>query len=416
MYKPIVFFSLLSFLLIGCSGEDSTEMHSENDEVKIDSSSAEEIIDISNIDSVSYIYKQRRVAFLEANYKEEKVEYNVSVEGNYFHTNGGIVIYNFVEYWGVDYIKYAIVTKAVRMRNDLIEEDMNDYGGLTDFLKQSFPENTAFYLGNFEKAPAYQLVDYQSLLLTKDNNRNTHYESTSQFYFLHSELEPKPMFAQTMGEGGECEKFKGFKERFVLGHDPYHVMIEREENIYDQECNLLQSLNYKKGYSEGHILFAKEGGPPPEVPEFFVMDFVNSTEFAEVPKSFFELVIEGADTLYNGSTFKIVQSQYANQESAFTDEADYFVQDLFLIIGFEKESEASFTLYKREAGLNSDRQVTDLTALAESEKKMAFMELKIKLISENKSVYLFTYPDSGKEYLFTTQKEVFDTAEIETDL
>ena len=109
-------------------------------------------------------------------------------------------------------------------------------------------------------------------------------------------------------------------------------------------------------------------------------------------------------------------SQRGNQKSTFTHEADYFAADIFLMIGFEKEADSSFTIYKRAAGLNSDNYVSDLTALKESEQNQELIEVNIKLISEKKGVYLFSYPDFGGESLYTIQKEVFDTAEIETDL
>jgi uncharacterized protein YcfL len=416
MYKSIVFFSLLSFLLIGCSSEESTEMHSENDEVKIDSSNATQVIDISNSEQLADDLITSRKEYLNANFEEEVTEYGVSIEGQFYYSNGELSIYNFTEYWGNDYIQFSIVTKAVNAIDQFENVDGGKFGNIHEFLKQTFPEDVAFYLGNFEDAPDYQIVDYKSMLLTHSYNRNTYYESTSQLYFATSELESQPVFARTMGKDGECEKFNGYREKFVLGEDQYRIVIEREENIFDHNCELLHSFNYQKIWIEANLLGMSEGGPERNVPTYFAMDFMKSHDFDELPKLFFQLEVKGEDTLYNGGKYQLKETQFGSQKTAFSEESDYFSVATNLVIGCRKEADGSHTLYDRSAGLGSDYYVEYLDGLESAEFNKEFRELNIKNLDSPKGLFLFTYPDTGNEFLFTIQNAVFEEAEIETDL
>jgi len=417
MYKSIALLSLVSFLLIGCGGDDSSEMQAETT-AELDDATYDSLIelDVTNTETLADDFMKVRTDFVDANYPELKAEYGVSIEGRFYYTNGDFSIYNFTEYWGNDYIQFSVVTNAHRLVNQVGADDIGEFGGISDFLVNTFPENTAFYFGNFEDSPEYQIVDYQTMILTSGYNRNTYYESTSQLFFATNELEPMPVFAKSMGVGGECEQFNGFQESFVLGENPYRIVVEREENIFDQNCELQHSFNYQKVWLEANLLGMSEGGPSPEAPTFFAMDFMDEGVFSQLPTVFMQLNVGMDDTLYNGSSFRISTTQLGQQKSAFIEVADYFSADYSLIIGCEKEEDGSITLFTRRAGISGDLEVSDVGALAESEQNKEFKELNISLISERQGIYLFTYPDMGNEEYYTIQNAIFEEAEIETEL
>lgn len=414
MKYAVIVVMLFSFLLLSCGGDVASNENNDQqqDTIQIDSAESD-TIDITNTDSLVVNYIRLRHKFIRDN---EGAEVDVHIEGSYFDHRNDFYIFNFTEDWGIESIQYAVVTNSNLKLNQVLQQKDSNFGELGSFLGHTFPESTSFYLGNFEAAPAYQIVDYTSVLLTSSFNRNTYYEATSQLYFLTSGLEPQPVFANTMGYDGECDHIKGYQEKFALGKDEYRIVIEREEYGYDESCELLREIKYKKVWLEANLLNMSEGGPGPNVPTYFITDFAESADFKKLPRSFTQLSIEDKDTVYNDKLFKVVGSQMGNEKSVFVDESDYFSASIDLMIGFRKEADSSFTIFKRSAGINGDHFVGDAFGLKDSEQDQSFTELNIKLIDPNKGIYLFTAPDRGNGYLYTTKTELFKEGDYETDL
>lgn len=421
MRTVFAFSVVFALLLTGCGSTEtpSSQTMAEEEEVEYDASeeAGEAVAELEESEvqdpeiTIDYYLRDRK-GFIE----DLPDGADVQINGSVYFNNGDLAILNFTEQWGPKELEYAIVLNAKQQSNQLMSDDAGDFGNLAFFLSEYFQSQTAFYKGNFADAPDYQIVDYKPFLLVNEYNQATYFESTAELFLLTHQLERMPVMTTTMGYGGECDKFNGFKERFVLGQTPYNIIVEREENGYNEKCDLQYSFAYKKVWMEANLLNQSEGGPTADVPTYFITDLTTKEGFTDFPKSFTGLVVEGEDTLYNDKKLSITIMQNGSVQTPFMDESDYFAEEQALMIGFEKHSDSSFTIFSRQIGLNHDHYVSDRDAWLDTEQNHEFRKLQITLIDSRKGVYLFEDENSGRASLFTTKETLFEQAEIETNL
>lgn len=408
-YVPFLF---PLFFLICCGGDSSSESF----QTKTTTDSKPQIINVSDPDSMISDYQHLRQTYIE---NEFGTETEVSLQGELYYRDGDYMIINFSEKWTMEYILFAVVVNPKFQINQLSDED-NDFGNLPEFLEQHLPENVAFYYGNFEDAPDYQIVDYKPVLLTNHYDRNNFISSQSTLYLLGGRfagLEPTSAIARTEGYGGECEQFKGYREEFVMGSDLYTVTILREENSYYDGCELEAHFSYQKMWPEEYLLGMSEGGPSKEVPTYFTMPFVKTKGFIAAPKSFRGLTIQNGDTLINDSIYEFAVYRFGSLDvNAITRQSDYFSVAVNLMLDFKVNPNGSFTVFDRSVGMNADGEVTDINSLVEAEQNQSFIELEITLLDTAKGIYQFSYPDTGYEHLYTIKPGLFKEEEIDDQL